>query len=159
MGYLLNIHCRGRLNAIRHNTGRPTIGTKEQSFSSMPRARPLTSFSGQSMFTALCKNCFIQNKRCNLTVLLIEEGVKMFQANYSLFDSALHFFRPCHVYRWVSVSYSTAGIRNLPNHANLRMHPSRFLLWRSVTPEKTQQNGKDSIIIFQTSSTRTFKNL
>ncbi|XP_074616186.1 mitochondrial calcium uniporter regulator 1-like [Acropora palmata] len=65
----------------------------------------------------------------------------MFQANYSLFDSALHFFRPCHVCRWVSVSYSTAGIKNLPNHANLRMHPSRFLLWRSVTPEKTQQNA------------------
>ena len=98
-------------------------------------------------------------KRCNLIALLIEKDVKMFQANYSLFDSALHFFRPCHVCRWVSVSYSTAGIKNLPNHANLRMHPSRFLLWRSVTPEKTQQNGKDSIIIFQTSSTRTFKNL
>lgn len=80
----------------------------------------------------------------------------MFQANYSLFDSALHFFRPCHVCRWVSVSYSTAGFKNLRNHANLRMHPSRFLLWRSVTPEQTQQNGKDSIIIFQRSSESAF---
>ena len=82
----------------------------------------------------------------------------MFKANYVLFDRVLHFFRPCRVCRWVSVSYSTAGFKNLPNNANLRMHHSNFLLWRSFTPEQTQQNGKNSII-FQTSSTRTFKNL